>query len=677
MTSENPLAGAPLREDLLALTAETLASLANRGLVKRAAKELDAGAGPRVDRASDGSVCGVHPDGSQTRLPVGVGLDAAECSCAATGVCRHRIGLVLAYQRLHATVGPAAPPVIAWSPGGFDDAQLDAVLGRTALAAARRAFERGYAATVHRADEAQPVPWVELATCTVRFPVPHELGYALTDAATPLRGEAIALAVWAFRSADANAEAGGADAQVSVGGQPPVGPSVNEGRDGLGEAVALTDELLLDGVAHTTPVFVAQLDRAGAALSRASLHWPAAVLTDLRRQVDAYAARDARYEATQVARLVAELHARHRAGAIDGPGVLGTQEPADTPLRRVRLVALGCRISGRTTTERAAEVYFAQPDAGIALVLRKRWKLTESHVVTGSDLATRRLLGSPLRSLAGANVVSENISRSPGRAVTIGRGRVAATSITPVGSAWADLPASLLVRDLAAHLHSWDDRPPRLIRPRVEADAARVLAVATVDSVGYDAAQQRLEAVVRDPSGAAALVRADHDPVCPGRLDALAKALGGGQVRFVSGLLRREGGRPVLDPLAVLTADELVICDLATDDGTSVLAPVAERTPHPITCALVSGLSALADLAHTGLRGHSRFARDRLATAAAELRRTGLHAGAALLQAVATTLVTETADAAVTPWADAAIHLLVALEVHQETDVSGHVLAIT
>lgn len=181
-------AGAPPREDLLALTADTLAALANRGLVKRAAKDLDAGLGPEVGCEGDGTVSGVHTDGSRTRLPVGVGLEAAECSCAATGVCRHRIGLVLAYQRLGGTPESTAQPVIAWSPGGFEDDRLEAVLGRAALTAARRVFERGYSATVHRPDQAQPAPWVELPTCTVRFPVPHELGYALTDAATPRRG---------------------------------------------------------------------------------------------------------------------------------------------------------------------------------------------------------------------------------------------------------------------------------------------------------------------------------------------------------------------------------------------------------------------------------------------------------------------------------------------------------
>ncbi|MCC9742562.1 hypothetical protein [Streptomyces sp. MNU89] len=54
---------------------------------------------------------------------------------------------------------------------------------------------------------------MELPTCTVRFPVPGEIGYALTDAAEAVRGEMVALAVWAFRAAD---EAGTGDGSVEV-----------------------------------------------------------------------------------------------------------------------------------------------------------------------------------------------------------------------------------------------------------------------------------------------------------------------------------------------------------------------------------------------------------------------------------------------------------------------------
>ncbi|MFE0626072.1 hypothetical protein ACFW3D_03790 [Streptomyces sp. NPDC058864] len=661
-TPASAAVGAPRREDLLALTADTLAAFANRGLVKRAAKDLDAGSGPDVTREGDGTVCGAYPDGTRTRLPAGAGLEASECSCAATGVCRHRISLVLAYQRLDGTAEPTGPEVAAWSPGEFDDARLEAVLGRAALAAARRIRDRGYSATVHRPDAARPAPSVELPTCTVRFPVPHQLGYALCDAAAPHRGKMITLAVWACRAADACAE-DGTDVQVSVGGRPPAAPDAD---DALDDALALADDLLLDGVAHTTPVFAAQLDRARAELSRACLHWPAAVMADLHRQVDACARRDALHDAGRVARLLAELHARRRAAGTDRPGVLGTRESADTPLRQVRLVSLGCRITGRTAAERTAEVYFAHPDAGIALVLRKHWQLTEGHSPTGHDLAGRRLLGVPLRALSGANVVSERISRSAGRTVAIGRGRIAPTSVTPLGSAWDGLPDTLLIGDLAAELSSWEGRPPQLIRPRVEADTARVLAVAAVESVGYDAARQRLEAVVRDPSGNAALVRADYDPTCPGGLDALARALGGPGVRYVSGLLGREGGRPVLDPLAVLTEDGLVVPDLEAGDGAGVLAAAAAHSTDPITRALESGLSALSDLAHSGLRARSRSARDRLAGAAAALRRTGLRSAAALLDAVDGALDAEHPEEATAAWADAAIRLLVGLELHQE-----------
>ncbi|NEA24335.1 hypothetical protein, partial [Actinomadura bangladeshensis] len=101
------MTGPATRADLLSLTPDALAALANRGLVKRAAKDLDAGGGPAITAAPDGGIAGTFPDGTETCLPAGAGLEAATCSCAATGTCRHRICLVLAYQR---TAAPAAEP---------------------------------------------------------------------------------------------------------------------------------------------------------------------------------------------------------------------------------------------------------------------------------------------------------------------------------------------------------------------------------------------------------------------------------------------------------------------------------------------------------------------------------------------------------------------------------------
>ncbi|MFE9019879.1 hypothetical protein ACFYNL_15080 [Streptomyces sp. NPDC007808] len=677
-----------VRADLLALTPQTLASLANRGLVKRAEKDLMAGSGPAVTVSDDGTVRGRFPDGTDTTLPPGIGLDATRCGCGATGVCRHRIGVVLAYQR-DAEAGPrggsAADPGCAvpqgeadgyadWSPAEFDDEALAAALGRPALAAARRVRERGYVARLHRPTADDPAPRVELPTCTVRFPVPRELGYALTDASAAVRGEVVVLAVWAFRAGDAPGVT-----EVSVGGRTaPAEPA----EEVLRAALALADELLLDGVQQAGPVFAGSLARVQRSLTGACLHWPAGVVAELRGQLDAYAARGSGYEAERFALLLAELHARHRAAAHDPVGVLGTKEAPETPLRRVRLVALGCRIGGHAGRDgaangvRTAETYFAHHDAGITLVLRKHWDLTEGRLLTGHELSGRRLLGSPLRTLAAANVVSEHTSRAADRTVTISRGRIAATSVTPLGSAWRDLPGGLLVRDTAAHLRAAGTRPPRMIRPRVEAESVRVVEVSAVESVGYDPAGQRLEAVVRDLAGNEVLVLAAYNPLCPGGLDALAAALGDEDVHCVSGMLGRAHGRIVLDPLAVLTGTGVVVPDLAPGDGDTSLGAAPARSADPITTALESALAALAEAAHHGLRRLTAPARTRLTDSAATLHRTGLRTAARLIDDLHATLHRAGATAAVPAWLDAQIHLTAALELHTEgtggTNTAAH-----
>ncbi|MFF4341870.1 hypothetical protein ACFY00_18285 [Kitasatospora sp. NPDC001540] len=658
------------RADLLALDADTLAALANRGLVKRAARELEAGAGPSVELGADGEVSAAFPDGSRAALPAGVPLDAGRCSCPAPGVCRHLVGLVLAYQAQvqaraagptastpsSAPADPPAPPSEAprlpWSPAEFDDAALLAAFGRPALAAARRAWDRGVRATVQRMDAEHPAPSVELPSCTVRFPVPHSLNFALSGATSARHGELVTLAAWAFRAADEEGTPSGAARTVGGGG-----PSRRAGAasgDPLAAVAALAEELLRTGTARTGPVLQAQLACAQAALVSASAHWPAAAAAELRAQLAAYEARDTRYDPDRVAELLAELLARHRAA--DRTLALGSGESAVTQLRRTRLVALGCRVSGGSGPERCAEVYLAQPDVGIALVLRKSWTPAEGQAGTGAELAGRRLLGHSVRALAGANLVSESISRSAGRAVTVERGRIASTSVTPLGDAWASLPAPLLLSDAAARLRALGGRPPRLVRPRIEAENAHVLAVAEVGPLGYDPARQRLEATVRDAAGTAVLVSAEHDALCPGRIDALAAALESGTVSHVSGLLRQAAGRPVLDPLAVRTDAGLVHPDLAAEGEPHPFDALPPVAADPLTEALTAARTALAELARTGL---DTALPHQLAPSAAHLRRTGLRAAAALLDALA---------AAPSParWADAAIHLLTALDLHRE-----------
>ncbi|MFE1411693.1 hypothetical protein ACFW6F_12940 [Streptomyces sp. NPDC058746] len=714
MTRTTPVA----RPDLLALDLDTLAALSNRGLVKRAAKELGSGAGAVPSAGADGTLAGVFPDGTRVSLPPGAGLDQGACTCGAPGVCRHLLGLVLAWQRTEAEVpgpggarpGGPAPGVSdsgspasgssgpgdpdsgvsgrdgpasgsagrcgsgrvgavwePWSPGDLDDEALTAAVGARAVATARRTLGRGYTARLHHPTAEEPAARAELPTCTVRFPVPaaEGIGHAVTDAAATRRGEVIALAVWAFRAATEADPAAPPD-RVDVGGG---GGWARPGATELGSAAVLLDDLLLDGAAHAGPVLATALRRVRDELSARALHWPAGILTDLTGQLEDHAARGARYRAEEYAALIAEFHARLRAasqeGVLPASQVLGSGERGDTALRRVRLTALGCRIGGGPG-ERTAEVFLGHAGAGTGLVLRRRWELAPGQDPSGPELAERRLAGSTLGAVARANLVSESASRTPGLSVIIGGGRLASTSVTPVGSAWSELPEPLLLRDFAAHARALDGLPPYLVRPRTEAGSVHVVEVHGVGEVGYDPAEQRLEATVRDARGAVGRVSAVHNPYSPGALDVLAECLRGirGEVSHLSALVRVTGAGLVFDPVAVMTAGGVTVPDLAPAPGSHFAASPVPRPRDPLAEAMEGALSALASAAVLGLRGLGEPARAVIGDCAAALARTGLSAAAGLVRAFLGVLSAEGPAAAARPWVDAQIHLLCALELH-------------
>ncbi|MEV0678940.1 hypothetical protein AB0I60_20720 [Actinosynnema sp. NPDC050436] len=78
------------------------------------------------------------------------------------------------------------------------------------------------------------------------------------------------------------------------------------------------------------------------------------------------------------------------------------------------------------------------------------------------------------------------------------------TSITPVGRSWASLPATVLVDDLERVSRALRELPPALVRPRVEAEAVRVVRIGEVRRIGYDPGAQRLDAEVVDAPAATA-----------------------------------------------------------------------------------------------------------------------------------------------------------------------------
>jgi hypothetical protein len=94
------------RADLAALTDDGLIQLSNAGLVKRALREQAEGKGPQITETPEGAVEATFSDGTLTRLGPGKTPAQADCACPSSGMCRHRVGLVVAYRAKHRSEAP-------------------------------------------------------------------------------------------------------------------------------------------------------------------------------------------------------------------------------------------------------------------------------------------------------------------------------------------------------------------------------------------------------------------------------------------------------------------------------------------------------------------------------------------------------------------------------------------
>jgi hypothetical protein len=653
------------RADLLALTPQALASLSNLGLVKRAQRELAEGAGPKLHEEDDGTVVGTYDDGVVARLPKGATLKDSPCTCGATGVCRHRIAVALAYGPWHAAEHAGAPPPSArvetsWSPAEIDDATLERALGVKLLERARVTMRRGLVATL----EHDAVPVARLPSCTVRFLVPRDVAYARCDCAQAGGAcEHLALAVWAFRELE---EASAAPVVVALGGGGPGASSAGHA-EALEDALLLARELLVAGIGETSPL-PARFARLRMLLARARMTWMHGIALDLEIALEGYHKRSALHGTREIAALLVELAARARAGVATSSElpprfVLGEDEAPETLLDHVRLVSLGARVRADERS-RFADVYLADPDTKLVLVLRKRWDFgPDEELQEGPALARRAVAAKiKLEALARGQLVSKVVTRLANRSIDLGTSRVAQTSVTPQRGDWDALPAPLLVRDLALHAEAVKRLPPRVLRPRVLAEAVHAVEVSAVNDVVYSAAEQKLVAELVDAAGHPFLLVLRHRRAAPNAIDATAAALAR-SVRFVAGELRRGPSHWELEPLAV-AGEELVVPDLA---GPALIAPSAGHAlaapKDPLDAAITRAESVLEELCNTGLGARARSALARADEAGRALDDAGLSALAVRVRAVRSCAQSGALDAAADAWLDAGLRLAVVREV--------------
>lgn len=565
-----------VRHDLLNLTLDDLCALSNRGTVKRAVKELDQGELTWQMSEHEGELSFVWSDGTRCEFPAGGTLHEARCSRTLTGISRHVVRSVLAYQRAH-TIGvpavsasaearPTEPAARgrqseAWDPGAIPDASLVACFGKPAVGKARRRFEQGVVVELTRG--AKPTARFLDEPITARFMVPGDIRYVSSDAKQTELATWACVAVWAFRELPHDKLA---DLLSLTRHAAPVPASAAELQRQI-------DELLLDGFAHLPATWEARLRRVERSLRGDGMIWPADVVVELLQADHRYRERDARFDPGEAVLALGELLCRLRASAPPTrggdraelprlPQLLVCGSAKDVPVQisggRLLGVGLGAHVARGAITLNA---YLQDVDTGSVMTLARRFEDPEpaakAELPSFARLAQTSISrGCGLGTLSLSQLLIQSGKRSPSGLLTLPR-QAGATSLHPQAFQWEQLKPPLLVESLSQLRARLQALPPSYLLPRRPAENLHVVAVDGVDEPHFDAARQRLTARLRDASGD--WVRLVHPYYARGHdgFAALTRVLEhhAERVRFACGHVRLAAGELELRPVSLVVDD--------------------------------------------------------------------------------------------------------------------------
>lgn len=557
------------RTDLLALTPEDLATLTNRGTVKRAQKELET---PEITCKFEDDPAGdlvfVWSDGVICRFPAGKSIQDAVCSSGLVGISRHLVRSVLAYQKLSTAQtqrektdpeslqdgSTAQHGTSVWDPGRISDEQLRQHFRNTALVQARKRFEQGVLVELTRG--VKPLARFLDEGCTLRFMVPLDLRYVTGDCAESQLSIWVPIAVWAFRELPSDRLTGLLSLQQGI---LPFPVATLESLDGL------LVEFIRMGIGGVSEAWTSQLTRLEQTLRSEGMIWPAELLADLAEQILMYRGHDARFEPQQVVRILGELIARRRAianarSAVPQQLIRGSKSDHAAEIAGGRLIGLGTgvRVHKRHT---AVSAYLQDVDSGAVVALERTF--ADPDIQAGlaprdfAELAGTVIMhGVSLARIASSQLLLKSGKRTPSGQLILPRTKTNIT-VNPQSFQWEQLKPPLAVEDLS-QLRAWlETLPPSYLRPRRRVENLHVVAVEHLDDVRFDAQAQKLTARIRDAHGKHAIL--EHPFLSRGLagFNELAATLEkqGHHVRFVCGHVSSSPRSLVLRPVSIIIDD--------------------------------------------------------------------------------------------------------------------------
>ena len=652
----------------------------HRVIVALAYRESDAANG--TGHGAGGGVGGGSVGGATDFAGGGAGGHAADAGVASTGAPGHA-GHPASAGPADASASASTPPHTPSHrsapeprpPEEAGDEALARTIPASLLALARRLADAGMSIELRRRASGEPCDTARLPSATVRFWAGAAIEAARCDCLRTAACEHVALGVWAFRRAAADA-AGAAITSVrlgAAGAQPMVDCAPFD---------ALAAALLRHGVARGAGVLALALSAARAAAREAA--WLHLLLADLEAWCEAYAQRSALYDAAQGLDLLAELALRLAAATQPGraEAVLGSSVAGETALDRLRLVCLGARTL-RDGERRRTTLVMADIDTGTRPVLPHDWRVATAASADDESAvrAAQRLApGVTLPALAQGQLLAQQAVRRADGSVRLARARSSQNSVLPQSADWSQLGAPVRFQRVAALAAEQRAHPSAALLPRHAARRFIVFSGLTLQHVGYDPHEQSVLALLTDADGGELLLQRTHESHHPHALDALAAALGGrfGLLRHVAGVLTWRHGQPCIEPWA-LVCDGMVLPDFA-DASTGALAdlPLAALPPEPADpCAqrLAQLRRHLGTLLHHGLAGLSRRWRADSRLLKRHLEDAGLRALAGALHALDEALEAAQGGSHTTGAARALARLAALRQLHEDAAAQAELAA--
>lgn len=620
---------APVRNELLELTPQALTALSNAGFVKRSQKEIAAGNLPLFSDAG-GVLTAQFSDGTLTRLNEGQALKEASCTCNASGMCRHRVMLVLGYQHSHAPA--AALPDTRWQPGDWL-AELTSLPAATRQRAQLLA-DKGLIIELHCAPG--QVPAARLPMSDVRFFSRSSMRFARCDCIEGTLCEHIILAVQAFAAAEARHPGFDHLTWQTAAGQPGATAIQMPEEDGLAQLNDLSYALWSGGISQPAVTFTPLLIRARRQAKQADWRWVTLALQQVSEGINDFHQRASHYRAgaflSQFAALTARLRAAREMAGIAADdwtpaqpwrSLVGLGVQDQVRLDHLRLVSLGMQC-WQNALHYGVRIWFTDPDTGSVLHLSRQWPLAEQENAPGWQ---RRIAGFQADMLAGGQIISQAAQRDArGELHLSARDRLNAVApLTP--SAWAMTDSPLSQPGVVALREHLLHRPPAFTRPLSDSDNLFILPLGECLSLRWDAGRQTLEAeVISGPGEDNVLcLSLSVTPAAPGAIDCFINVLQqpDDPICQVSGLVSLAGGKLILEPLVVMTAKRAWVLH-AGEHPPQALPSGAVESPLPLSLQLLQRCQQmLVDWLHNGLHHQEQRACREAEALAAELQRCG------------------------------------------------------